>query len=133
MRRVLPKKLYQMNNLAKKKCIPCEKKDTKPLPPEKIDKLMREISSPSGEAGGWSLVSDSATVVKKLTREFNFKDFVRALDFVNQVADIAEMEGHHPDIYISYNKVRLELWTHSIENLTENDFILAAKINMLRF
>jgi len=64
-----------------------------------------------------------------LTRQFKFKDFVAAMDFVNRVAGLAESEGHHPDIYISWNRVRLELTTHSIKGLSENDFIMAAKVN----
>jgi 4a-hydroxytetrahydrobiopterin dehydratase len=62
-------------------------------------------------------------------KEFKFVDFIGAINFVNLVADIAEEEGHHPDIHIFYNKVRLELSTHAIGGLSENDFILAAKID----
>lgn len=67
---------------------------------------------------------------KKLRQEFTFNDFMSAMIFVNDVAAIAEDEGHHPDIYIYYKKVVLELTTHAIDNLTENDFILARKIEM---
>lgn len=66
---------------------------------------------------------------KKIVRTFTFKDFKEAMVFVNQVAAIAEEEGHHPDIYIFYNTVKLELSTHNIHGLSGNDFILAAKIN----
>ena len=65
---------------------------------------------------------------KKISKEFNFKDFMEAIEFVNHVAKIAEEEGHHPDIHIYYNKVLVELWTHAINGLSENDFIVAAKI-----
>ncbi|MEN6371704.1 MAG: 4a-hydroxytetrahydrobiopterin dehydratase [Armatimonadota bacterium] len=67
----------------------------------------------------------------KIVREFKLKDFKSAIDFVNDVADIAETEDHHPDICISYNKVKLELSTHKIGGLSRNDFILAAKIDKL--
>jgi 4a-hydroxytetrahydrobiopterin dehydratase len=65
---------------------------------------------------------------KKIIREFKFGDFKAAMGFVNEVAAVAEAEGHHPDIYIFYNLVRLELSTHAIGGLSENDFIMAAKI-----
>ena len=67
---------------------------------------------------------------RKISREFQFKNFIEAIDFVSRsVADIAEVDGHHPDIHVFYNKVLLELWTHSIGGLSENDFIVASKIN----
>ena len=66
-----------------------------------------------------------------LKGRLQFKDFKEAMKFVNKVAEAAEQEGHHPDIHIYYNKVRLELTTHKIKGLSENDFILAAKINAL--
>ncbi len=65
----------------------------------------------------------------KLRHWFNFKDFAETMVFVNTVAKIAESEGHHPDMHVSYNKVLVELWTHAIHGLSENDFILAAKID----
>ena len=74
---------------------------------------------------GWNLSGDA----KKISKEYKFKDFIGAINFVNNVAEIAESEGHHPDIKINYNKVLLELWTHAIGGLSENDFIIAAKIN----
>jgi 4a-hydroxytetrahydrobiopterin dehydratase len=72
---------------------------------------------------GWQLEEN------KLTRRFKFRDFMEAMAFVNRVAELSEAEGHHPDIHISWNKVRLELTTHAIKGLSENDFIMAAKIN----
>ena len=66
---------------------------------------------------------------KKIEREFKFKKFINSIDFVNSVADLAENEGHHPDIFISFNLVKLMLTTHAIKGLSENDFIVAAKIN----
>jgi len=76
---------------------------------------------------GWSLLHRG----RGIAREYRFRDFTEAMKFVNAVALIAEQAGHHPDIFISYNHVRLELTTHSIGGLTENDFIVAAQINAL--
>jgi 4a-hydroxytetrahydrobiopterin dehydratase len=70
--------------------------------------------------------------VHTLRQEFKFKNFMAALDFVNKVGVIADDEGHHPDIHIYYSKVVLELYTHAIGGLSENDFIMAAKINSLK-
>ena len=108
-----------MEGLADKKCVPC-----------------RGGIPPLGEAAagamlsrtpGWSLAEHGT----RLQRRFEFRDFVAAMEFVNRVAEIAEGEGHHPDIAIHWNKVDLVLWTHKIGGLHENDFILAAKINRL--
>lgn len=105
-------------NLKDKKCIPCEDKTVKPLTREEISPLLEQIS-------GWELDSEA----KKISCARMFSDFKEAMKFVNSIADIAETEGHHPDISISYNQVVLTLWTHSIGGLSENDFILAAKID----
>jgi 4a-hydroxytetrahydrobiopterin dehydratase len=66
-----------------------------------------------------------------LERTFRFSDFLSALQFVNEVGDLAEREGHHPDIFLSWGKVKITLYTHAIGGLSENDFILAAKIDTL--
>jgi len=66
-----------------------------------------------------------------LSRQFRFPDFKQALEFVNQVGEIAEAEGHHPDILLAWGKVEITLWTHTIDGLTESDFIMAAKIDRL--
>lgn len=79
------------------------------------------------ETLGWKLADDK----KSIDRDFKFKDFKGSMNFVNAVAVIANEEGHHPDIYIFYDKVKLALSTHAIGGLSENDFILAAKINRL--
>lgn len=79
------------------------------------------------ETPDWKLEQDG----KRLTRRFEFEDFRKAIEFVNRVADVAEQEGHHPDIAIHWNKVDLVLWTHKIGGLHENDFILAAKVDRL--
>lgn len=83
---------------------------------------MKELTA---ELLDWSVSSGA----DRLKKEYVFADFIQAIEFVNQVADLAESEGHHPDISIHYNKVVIELWTHSAKGLTENDFILASKID----
>jgi 4a-hydroxytetrahydrobiopterin dehydratase len=108
-----------MSDLSNKKCIPCEDKSVQPYDAEKAGELLIEVP-------GWNLSEDH----KKISREFVFPDFIKSIDFVSgSVSDIAEGEGHHPDIHISYNKVLLELYTHSIGGLSENDFIVASKVN----
>lgn len=117
-----------MSDLTKKHCIPCESGDPS-LPDEKEDEL--KVQTP-----GWSLLRDPSASsgqvsAHKLRRQFKFKDFLSAIDFVNKVAKIAESEGHHPDIYIFYNKVQLDLFTHAVGGLSENDFIMASKVDKL--
>lgn len=85
----------------------------------------KEVEKNLSKLYGWQLDG------KKIRREFVFKDFGEAMGFVNKVANIAESEGHHPDLHIHWNRVLVELWTHSVDGLTENDFIVAAKINRL--
>lgn len=110
-----------MQKLQNKRCIPCEqKKGTAPLSKEAIDQLFVELT-------GWEIAKNYKSIVKDLV----FTNFDKAMDFVNVVADLAEFEGHHPDIDIRYNKVKLVLSTHSIGGLSENDFILAAKIDRI--
>lgn len=67
-----------------------------------------------------------------LERDFEFKNFRQALDFTNEVGELAESQNHHPDVYLSWGKVKLTLWTHSIDGLSESDFVFAAKVNELR-
>ncbi len=108
-----------MEGLAGKSCVPCRGG----IPPL-AEPAARELL---GRTPGWSL-AESAT---RLQRRFEFRDFLEAMRFVNRVADVAEQQGHHPDIAIHWNKVDLLLWTHKIGGLHENDFILAAKVNRL--
>jgi 4a-hydroxytetrahydrobiopterin dehydratase len=103
-------------DLAQKHCIPCEA-GTPPLDAAAVAEQARRVPE-------WTVVHN-----KKLLREFKFKDFVAAMKFVNAVAGIANAEGHHPDIYIFYDLVRLELSTHATHGLSDNDFILAAKVD----
>jgi 4a-hydroxytetrahydrobiopterin dehydratase len=111
--------LFMSSELADRKCIPC-KGDTPPLWDEESDALLGNLGT------GWRF--DENRHLKKI---FRFRNFRQALDFANRVGDIAEAEGHHPDIHISWGKVQIELWTHVINGLSENDFILAAKIDRL--
>ncbi len=104
-----------MSELKEKKCIPCEEGGN-PLPENEAKELLKKV--PNWELRG-----------KKIERNFEFTDFKESMQFVNKVADIAEEQGHHPDFHIHYNKVTLELWTHSMNGLSENDFVMAAKIN----
>lgn len=103
--------------LYQKKCVPCETGGT-PMPSKDVREHLEKVP-------GWQLNG------KRIEREFEFKDFVEAMRFVNMVADVAEAEGHHPDLHVHYNRVKIELWTHSMDGLSENDFIVAAKINRL--
>lgn len=116
-------------DLAKRKCIPCEDKSIKAFDIDRAREYMVDVKD-------WQLI-DSANVglpqVLKISREFTFRDFIEALEFVNRVGDLAELEGHHPDILIhSWNKVLITLYTHSIGGLSENDFILASKIDLVK-
>lgn len=106
------------SDLAQKKCVPCEG-GMEPLAKEAASELLKKVR-------GWEL-HDAVQIKKK----FKFKNFKGAMGFVNRVAEIAEGEGHHPDIHIYYNRVELVLTTHAIGGLSENDFIMAAKIDNL--
>lgn len=108
-----------MTDLTKKHCVPCEG-GIDPFNKEQIKTYIGLLNKP------WEIVEGT-----KLKYEFKFKDFKESMNFVNKIADIAESEGHHPDLYIFYNKVKVVLWTHAIGGLHENDFILAAKIEKL--
>ena len=107
-------------DLTKKKCAPCEGR-TPLFTDRQIEEYRTHIQSE------WLVLGQ-----KKLRRVFTFTDFVQAMRFVNAIAKVAESEGHHPDLTVSYNIVTVELWTHAIDGLSENDFILAAKINALQ-
>ena len=90
------------------------------LKPEEIEKSLTEVKE-------WTLVKNNTAIEKHLT----FPNFVKAMSFVDQVADVAEGNNHHPDIFISYNKVTLTLSTHSLGGLTKNDFVVAGEIDGL--
>lgn len=107
--------------LAQKRCIPCEG-GVDPLTKEQAEELMKQLDP------DWTLVEGGGL----LARSFSFPNFKKTMEFVNKVADIAEEENHHPDMTVSYGNVGVELMTHAIGGLSENDFILAAKIDEIK-
>jgi 4a-hydroxytetrahydrobiopterin dehydratase len=108
-----------MTKTISKKCLPCEGL-VKKLRKQEVLKFIKNLKD-------WKLLG-----LKKIRKEFVFKDFKEAMKFVKKIGFLAEKEGHHPDIFISYNRVILDLYTHSVSGLTENDFILASKINEIK-
>ena len=107
------------SELAQSRCVPCMG-GVPPLEGQELTDLQQKL------AGGWDVVDGH-----HLEKEYRFDDFRSALDFANRVGELAEQEGHHPDIHLSWGRVRLEIWTHKIDGLTESDFILAAKADEL--
>jgi 4a-hydroxytetrahydrobiopterin dehydratase len=107
-----------MPSLAEKSCVPCRGG----VPPLKG----AELGNLSAQTPEWQVVDEH-----HIERDFRFSDFRAALDFTNRVGDLAEDQGHHPDIYLAWGKVGIKIWTHKIDGLTESDFILAAKIDHL--
>ena len=104
-------------DLARKTCVPC-RGGVPPLKGAELARLASELG------GAWRVVGEH-----HLEREFTFRNFRDALAFTNAVGEIAEGQGHHPDIHLAWGKVRIQVWTHKIDGLTESDFILAAKID----
>uniref|UniRef100_A0A2P2JNJ2 4a-hydroxytetrahydrobiopterin dehydratase n=1 Tax=Rhizophora mucronata TaxID=61149 RepID=A0A2P2JNJ2_RHIMU len=112
-----------MDDLAAKKCVPCSSKDMQPMTEETAKEIIPKVP-------GWSLVNEEGTL--KLNRSWKVKSFTKGLELFQLVGNVAEAEGHHPDLHlVGWNNVRIEIWTHAVGGLTENDFILAAKINGL--
>ena len=109
-------------NLAMQNCVPC-RGGTPPMTDLKIQEFLQYID-------GWNQIEEDGN--KKIMKEFIFNDFGEAMYFVNIVAEMAENEDHHPDIFIQWNRVTFILWTHAIEGLHENDFIIAAKIDAIK-
>jgi 4a-hydroxytetrahydrobiopterin dehydratase len=107
-----------MTDLSSKTCVPC-RGNVPPLAGGDLEALASQVP-------GWKVVDGH-----HISREFKFPDFVQALAFVNKVGAIAEEQGHHPDILLSWGKANVTTWTHKINGLTESDFILAAKIDKL--
>ncbi len=109
-----------MTGLAEQECVPC-KGGVPPLSGVELDRLAKELG------GGWQVVNGH-----HLEKEYPFKDFRQALAFTNKVGDLAESQGHHPDIYLAWGKVKLTIWTHKVNGLTQSDFVLAAKADQLK-
>lgn len=110
-----------MTDLANKTCVPCRGG----IPPLK-GKELADIHRQLPEFAHWTVVNEH-----HLQREYKFSDFRSALAFVNHVGELAEQQGHHPDILLAWGKVGITIWTHAVDGLTESDFILAAKIDRL--
>jgi 4a-hydroxytetrahydrobiopterin dehydratase len=108
-----------MSALAEKECVPC-KGAVAPLHGEELRRLAEQLEP------GWQVVDEH-----HLERDYKFKNFREALAFTNRVGELAEKVGHHPDIYLAWGKVKLTLWTHTIDGLTESDFVFAAKVDQL--
>jgi 4a-hydroxytetrahydrobiopterin dehydratase len=107
-----------MSGLSERECVPC-RGGVPPLTEQEIKPLLAELA-------GWKVVNGH-----HLKKDHSFKDFREALDFVNRVAELAEQQGHHPDICFGWGKAEITIWTHKIDGLTESDFVLAAKIDRL--
>jgi 4a-hydroxytetrahydrobiopterin dehydratase len=105
--------------LAERHCVKCEP-GTPPLSSHEVGHLL-------GQVKGWTV--DEADGHMRLSRTFRFKGFMPGVELANKIAPIAEAEGHHPDLLLSYGSLTVRLWTHAAGGLTENDFILAAKID----
>lgn len=108
-----------MSELADKICTPC-RGGVPPLAGEELNALAAEL------AGGWQVIDGH-----HLEKEYRFPDFRRALDFTNLIGELAEEVNHHPNIFLTWGKVRVELWTHKIDGLNEADFVWAAKADRL--
>jgi 4a-hydroxytetrahydrobiopterin dehydratase len=107
-----------VEQLADKKCVPC-RGGVPPLKGKELEALHRNVPQ-------WKVVDEH-----HITRAFTFPDFKQALEFVNRVGGLAEEQGHHPDILLTWGKAEITMWTHKIDGLTESDFIMAAKIDRL--
>ena len=107
-----------MQELADKQCIPC-RGGIPPLTTDEIRPLALQLPD-------WEVVDGH-----HLDRSYKFKDFREALEFTNRVGELAEEQGHHPDVYLAWGKVGIQLWTHKIDGLSESDFVMAAKVERL--
>lgn len=108
-----------MTDLASRRCVPC-REGTPPLAPDIVRIFQADVDP------GWRVVDGH-----HLERAWTFPDFATGLAFVNRVGALADAEGHHPDIHLAWGKVRIEIWTHTVQGLSEADFVLAAKIDRL--
>ena len=107
-----------MSELTAKKCVPC-RGGVPALTAEQVRPLLSQLL-------GWEVVDHH-----HLSKSYSFPDFVSGLAFVNSIGELAEDEGHHPELYLSWGKVNVQIWTHKVDGLTESDFILAAKVDEL--
>ena len=107
-----------MAELSERQCVPC-RGGVPPLKGEEIKNLLRQLE-------GWQVANEH-----HLQRTYRFRDFRESLQFVNRIGELAEEQGHHPDICFGWGKADVTIWTHKIDGLTESDFVLAAKIDKL--
>ena len=112
-----------MNDLINKKCVPCEGGVT-PFDTSEIHKYQKKVD-------GWDVVKGEKNIYL-LEKKFTFKNFLESQNFVNKVGDLAEKEGHHPDIWFGWGYAKIKIFTHAIEGLHESDFVLAAKIDKIK-
>ena len=108
-----------MSELAKQQCVPC-RGGVPPLTGRDLDVLQAQLG------GGWSVVEQH-----HLEKVYRFDDFRQALDFTVRVGEMAEEQDHHPDLYLTWGRVKVTIWTHKIDGLTESDFVFAAKADAL--
>jgi 4a-hydroxytetrahydrobiopterin dehydratase len=107
-----------MSDLAERACVPC-RGGVPPLTRDEIQPLAEQVPE-------WAVINDH-----HLQKAYKFGDFRATLDFVNRIGELAETQGHHPDICFGWGKAEVSIWTHKINGLTESDFVLAAKIDKL--
>lgn len=107
-------------SLEDKSCTPCEEGGD-PMSSSEVEDFLEKVND------DWKTMKD-----KKIFRSFDFQNYDEVMKFVNKVADIADQEGHHPDLHVSFDEVIVEIWTHAVGGLTENDFILAKKIDSIK-
>ena len=111
-----------MSDLSKKKCVPCNG-EIPGFDIKEIHKYLKKVD-------GWEVKADDDKIYF-LIKEFKFKNFQESQDFVNKVAEIAEIEGHHPDIWFGWGYAKIKIFTHAINGLHESDFISAAKVDQI--
>lgn len=104
--------------LAEKTCVPC-RGGVPPLTRAQFEPLLAELDD-------WQVIDD-----RKIVKSFKFDNFIQAMGLANKIAEVAEEQGHHPDLLVRWGELRLDLWTHKIDGLSESDFILAAKIDRI--
>ncbi|KAF7080511.1 hypothetical protein CFC21_084581 [Triticum aestivum] len=110
--------------LSKRSCVSCNSKDLQAMSEDSAKTLLEQVA-------GWEVKNEGG--IPKLHRAWKVKNFAKGLEFFQLVAAVAEEEGHHPDLHlVGWNNVKIDVWTHSVSGLTDNDFILAAKINELK-
>tara|TARA_Y100001954_G_C15745651_1_gene570902 strand:- start:1052 stop:1396 length:345 start_codon:yes stop_codon:yes gene_type:complete len=111
-----------MSDLLNKKCVPCEG-GAVPFDIKEIHKYQKKVD-------GWDIIKNNSNIYF-LEKKYNFKNFLKSQNFVNEVGKISEAEGHHPDILFGWGYAKISITTHAIKGLSENDFILAAKIDQI--